>query len=309
MGASQGSEAVTRELKLGLILGFSVLLLVGVLISDHLSQAHGDRVAIVEPDEATDVQARDPLPPAPEVLADIAEPQAAPIADPTLMGPTDEPLAASPLPSPDAGPMPVVINQSAPRDSLAAALEEQLKQRGAQIVTTNTGDTLILPPGTPAPDAPRTVEQPPAPRESTIATETTGSAWHTVKKGESLFAIAKQHYGDGHKWRLIADANPGRVGANGNVREGVRLTIPGAKKFPDKAAPKPPPAPRIAKGAPRPAARLASYTVKRGDTLGEISQRVLGTSRRWPEIVTLNSDQIDDADDIRAGMVLKVPAG
>lgn len=32
---------------------------------------------------------------------------------------------------------------------------------------------------------------------------------YTVKKGDTLFRIAKEHYGDGKQWRRIAAANPG----------------------------------------------------------------------------------------------------
>ena len=51
-----------------------------------------------------------------------------------------------------------------------------------------------------------------------------------------------------------------------------------------------------------------SYTVKKGDTLGLISQRELGTVKRMQDILDLNKDQIDNADEITVGMVLKMPA-
>ncbi len=48
-----------------------------------------------------------------------------------------------------------------------------------------------------------------------------------------------------------------------------------------------------------------TYTVQPGDTLSEISQRVLGSSRRWTEIQALNGGI--DPGSIGVGMVLKVP--
>jgi LysM repeat protein len=51
--------------------------------------------------------------------------------------------------------------------------------------------------------------------------------------------------------------------------------------------------------------RYATYTVKAGDTLGHISQRVLGTSHRTQDIIDLN--KLEDEDSIPVGTVLKVP--
>ena len=48
------------------------------------------------------------------------------------------------------------------------------------------------------------------------------------------------------------------------------------------------------------------YVVKKGDTLGDISKKTLGTSKRWQEFVELN--KIIDEDRIPAGTVLKIPA-
>jgi len=46
--------------------------------------------------------------------------------------------------------------------------------------------------------------------------------------------------------------------------------------------------------------------VKKGDTLGQIAMRELGTSKRANEILTLN--KLSDANSIRVGQKLKLPA-
>ena len=46
--------------------------------------------------------------------------------------------------------------------------------------------------------------------------------------------------------------------------------------------------------------------MKRGDTLGDISKRTLGTSKRWEDILELN--KLEDEDDLKPGAVLKLPA-
>ena len=53
--------------------------------------------------------------------------------------------------------------------------------------------------------------------------------------------------------------------------------------------------------------KTGEYTVKTGDCLSMISSERLGTCRRVDEIIKLNKDRIDSADDIAAGMVLKLP--
>ena len=44
---------------------------------------------------------------------------------------------------------------------------------------------------------------------ATVAPSSPAGSNYTVKKGDTLFRIAKDHYGDGKQWRRIAAANPG----------------------------------------------------------------------------------------------------
>lgn len=60
---------------------------------------------------------------------------------------------------------------------------------------------------------------------SAILGAATGSAY-TVKKGDTLWSIAKKHYGDGKKWRLILEANTGKVKTPKSLRAGTVLVIP-----------------------------------------------------------------------------------
>ena len=60
---------------------------------------------------------------------------------------------------------------------------------------------------------------------------------------------------------------------------------------------------------PTPAkAAMKTYTVKSGDTLGEIAQRELGSAGKYMEIFNANKDQLTDPDKIKPGQVLKIPA-
>ena len=51
--------------------------------------------------------------------------------------------------------------------------------------------------------------------------------------------------------------------------------------------------------------KLRTYTVKDGDSLSLISQKFFGTTKMIYEILKLND--MDDADKIYAGKILKLP--
>jgi len=50
-----------------------------------------------------------------------------------------------------------------------------------------------------------------------------------------------------------------------------------------------------------------NYLVQQGDTLSEISMRTLGSYGRYLDIFEANRDQLDSPDDLRLGMLLKIP--
>jgi nucleoid-associated protein YgaU len=49
---------------------------------------------------------------------------------------------------------------------------------------------------------------------------------YVVREGDTLMKIADRLYGDAGKWRLILEANRGRIGSDGAVEAGTELQIP-----------------------------------------------------------------------------------
>lgn len=63
----------------------------------------------------------------------------------------------------------------------------------------------------------------PAPSVSSTPTAATGGSY-VVKKGDTLYSIARSHYGDGKQYTKIVAANPG-VSAR-SLKAGQTLTLP-----------------------------------------------------------------------------------
>lgn len=286
---------MNREQKLSLIIGFTLILLVGVLISDHLSGARtasvsgveGDEVGLFEAqltsstsapssftgeEEASVVAANQDTP------SEIDEPEA-----PTTIAQADPGIASKTEPF-------ALIDQS--KGELG--LLHEIVSRGGGIFDQGREKVFELP-------LAKSNESVKAP-----------TRWHTVARGESLWTISEAEYGAGRHWKRIAEANATRIGDNGQIREGTRLEIPDIDGVTAPAVAETTPGvakPGVSKPASKPESKPArTYTVRKNDTIGEISLALLGTSRRWQEIVALNKDTIKDENVVFEGQVLKIPA-
>ncbi len=71
------------------------------------------------------------------------------------------------------------------------------------------------------------VETPTEPPPATTAKPTGGTpGTYMVKRGDTLYSLAKRFYGDGKLWTRIADANPDKVRDVTAIPVGAVLTIP-----------------------------------------------------------------------------------
>mgnify|MGYP006440741591 CR=1 FL=1 len=105
---------------------------------------------------------------------------------------------------------------------------------------------------------------------------------YTVKEGETLLWVAFKLYGDYEKWKEVSEMNGGIK----QIDEGQVLSYK-APAEPFEWSPE---------GVP--------HMIKKGETLGTISQDKYGTSQRWKDIYENNQPMIKDPNLIFAGFTL-----
>ena len=334
-------RVVTRELKIALLIGFCLVLVVSVLIADHLSAARsanladaapGVDTAIIEPEASPPTTGQgEAIKPGPLATnpARASEPAIPGSIDSTwnLGGQIDAHAMAGAVPvmTPEsmaglapAGPASLVAGEPAPV-TIAQGVPGTGAEEPASSVASGVGDSAladvirtlggklangeITPP--PAMSTESTSVIPVGPTRTTPPVEKYST--YTVASGDSLYKIAKKVYGKGELWKTLADANQDQITPNGNLKIGTALKVP-------TLAGTPSPAPSVAakagnvKGKGDAKAGRVSYTVKPGDNLGDIAKRTLGSSRRVGDILAANKGVLDDADSIRAGLVIQIPA-
>jgi nucleoid-associated protein YgaU len=274
---SPGKEAaVTRESKLALIIGFVLVLVVGVLVSDHFSQASTMSLDTTTPKAG---QFNTPL-------ADLGPREERAIENAIDRAPSakNDANAVSQRQFDEEAFEPIVIAQG------GSIIEQAIKK--AQEVVDNTN----------LPEAAGYVITEPTslkgkPTSRPLPEKTYQN--YTVVSGDSLIKLARRFFGDGERWREIESLNADVLGPDSILQIGMTLKLPADARILTRGS-------RERKAAGSSTGTPGTYTVQRGDTLGEISIKLLGTSKRMGEIVSLNG--LESADEIFVGMTLKIPA-
>jgi nucleoid-associated protein YgaU len=331
---------LTREQKLALVLGFAAVLVVGLLISDHLAAARSagledaphDATVLVDASEGQALRRVVTLPETedhyrgrpvqrlarqPEASQDAVSPQTQ-TNDPSMrmaaVEDREEPVEVEE----PREPIRLVLgsnggvsdpDQGGRRESVLERVGDSMAH-GAEAVARGIRDIAGLATSTPLGGMAELGDRPGEPVGRDVPTAPR-VVQHHVQANESLYKIAAQYYGDGNQWRRIARDNQGRVSEDGSVREGVTLRIldPRVGSTPEQVVARAPVKPDVRPIAkPEVTTGPVTYTVKSGDTLGEISQKLLGTVRRQHELIALNRDVLKDPDNLRAGTVLKLPS-
>ncbi len=314
---------MTRETKIGLLLGLGVILLIGIILSDQISQRQqgqpadftefaGDAQRAIKPADAT------PAPGYGQVYTP-GRPTGTPAENNTTANQPEDFLVPNDVReemgmqqaanTENTGPaiinLPVLASnadqprQNAPIDDVptltfgdtdvATPAFEQQRIDEAQQILDNVRNAI------------REAHATPSPGQSVIK--------HTVMPNENLTEIARRYYGNGDYWREIMRANPDKVGPDGSVRSGAVLDIPKREDAIvgmsiDSAARE------SVLRVDTPSAQISrqrTVEVKAGDTLSELASKYLGSASRWDEILDANRDKLETATDLQVGMKLKMP--
>lgn len=324
---------MTREAKIGLLVALAFVLVIGILLSDHVTTSTrepGAPLAAVEQSIRGSITAPGTTPP-------ILPPQQEP--DPTIQPVTGAPAGTPFVFVPDpAGSGDIRVEMHTPpatpqegSDELASADPglDSSPQWENDAPPSNTA-TFSAPPadgaGASETNGRQTItdmaraageELVPAGQQPGSRPGNKAVAEYTVQKGDSLSKITAKFLGrDTPANRdLLLSLNPDlrrnpdmiqvgdvyKVPSDTQAAAALRGTTADATTT---EAPAPPQAP---KKTERPA-KGRTYTVKAGDSLWAIAESELGSGARMKEILKLNSDQIANADAIAEGMTLKLPA-
>jgi Tfp pilus assembly protein FimV len=289
---------MTRETKIGLLVGLAFIIVVGILLSDHF---HG---AMELPPAALDRAGPNVL----QAVNTLGSGQAPP---PTVALP-DEVSPRMPMPTPhdlEPKPMPVVLSDGnsggAPvtPGSVDPALDNAARQRGEELVPVNPDGSPITPSPLPGPVA----QTPANPVES--------GRQYTAQPGDSVSKMAARLMGANTKANraAIIAANASLQQDADRVIAGETYVIPTASSV---AAGKP-----AAPAAVMPTAPTVStdnsggesdggavYTVQPGDNLWRIAISQVGDSGAVAAIQELNRDTLGGGTTLKPGMKLRLPA-
>jgi nucleoid-associated protein YgaU len=262
---------MTRENKLALVVGFGLILFVGILISDHFSTVRRQQAAHLRQEVVDPLMRADARLDTPQELVDL--------------------LSQAPAGRSERLPAANLDQLEAP-----AATEAQAAPTHVEMGTALSDEVL------------RSIGLPPS-STSAASGENRSGRFHSVASGQSLSRICVMYYGDESLTRDLARYNG--IDDPNLVTIGHRLRIPDAAELvrgTAEPANRPRAARTAATVDETPAARdHRSYRVKKGDSLSEIAQRLTGSARKWRQILELNSDVIEDPDVLVTGTVLKIP--
>ena len=139
-----------------------------------------------------------------------------------------------------------------------------------------------------------------------------GTRQVVVKKDDTLWGLVSRGVGGNASTAKKVEHTAELNGIDpSHMKEGQKLLLPLAVNKDTAPAVKKPAAKTVAKGNKTPAAKSGAprlYTVIKGDSLSTIASRLLGKGSRYHEIFALNSDRLDDPEDIHIGMTLRIPA-
>ena len=293
---------MTRENKLALVVGFGLLLFVGILVSDHFSAAQRQETTKLASTSGARDRATRPI-----TIAAVAPPPASavalqPEATPARASDVQAARGVTPIAS-----APVENRQTLVVEPVVAAkpvpAKTQESEPGVRMHPIAEGETLFSICKKEYNDGSLSVAL--AKYNKNVIPDP-----KKLRKGVTIrIPSAETLRGDGKSSRADAAPKQGAAGALPALAAadvvaaepiaatgGVVSVETGAGKSALKSSVKP--------AASGDASKGSSYTVRKGDTLYSIAQRELGNKGRWQEIAALNGGN----DALTPGTTIKLPA-
>ncbi len=287
---------MTRENKLALIVGFSLLLVVAVLLADHLSPAQQDRLATLDTPAGDGPTINLPAGQATHRQFGSAQ--------------DDEPQRADRrtiLIDPPTTAMNTDLNASdADRGGEDDAIARISQFEGESLVGPGFGSQISREDDRPEPIQMGTPPLP-APEPQVQPTDRGDAAPYTVRDRDTLYGLCKKFYGDGSLYEKLARFNGDIVPSNGRIRTGMTLWIPsrsalnGRAESAQERTTQPPSEPST------PAVKTINYTIKENDRLWDLAAHYLGKGHRYKEILALNRDVITNENVLPIGRTIRIP--
>jgi len=275
---------MTRNHKLSLIIGFTLVLVVAVIIVDYLSPATTDTIADLS--RASQSSGHNAQPIYPRGNGSYSSP-ALPTGTVNQSGSRNQPNN-TPDPSRTNRDEPPTLQDIIPLRQGTHVMMTDNSVEEANAPASNRNRTTTPPPNTPTP---------------------TRDIIHIVQKDDTLYSLAQRYYGDGSLYLELIEYNLDRIADDLQLRIGDRLHIPDREVLLGRVE-SPRSQPTDSTATPQTTTQATQYTtykVKSGDTLTELAQEHMGTMRRWQELYELNREVIDDPDRLITGTVIRIP--
>jgi nucleoid-associated protein YgaU len=318
---------MTRETKIGLLVGLAFIILFGIILSEK---------GTAPEQRTTFIAARTPPPlemRTTEEHSDIIQPLA-PTNDPR-QGADIFPSPASdrritPLPT-DTRPGPASV-ENKPAET-PSKLKDYLPPKAEKAI-------VQVPPANPSPvggDSPPNVDMAKAAEDKVKGTEKAAFASHEVQSGETLAGICRQYY-PGRAYTMIETvmklnsiSKPERLRAGETIKlpveaaegptpiaakstpagttrlEQVTVNIPVTPADGTKGMFQPPSKELVRKVLPPAAMKVKTYVIQPNDTLSKIAKQFYGHESAWKQVYEFNRNSIQDPHHVRSGLEIRLP--
>ncbi len=297
---------MTRETKIGLLVGLAFIIVIGILLSDHLSNTNESPVASMQVAGSTlraglGEPSNDDVAPLLHPPQNISPRQRITTHDEMVRKPIGQGVVLvnpgnANLNLPEQIPAPPHQDQPRP-ETPAERLQREAIARGEEVtpIDPNEAGTAPKPPVLPMPPVV------PQPTKPVVAT-------YKAQSGDTLGMIALHAMGSNNKANreAIVAANASLKSNRNLIVAGRSYTIPGASV----RATTPSPATPVTREETAPVETVADnfYVVQSGDTLWSIAVDETGSASGVATIKELNQNLLGDSDQVRPNMKLRLPA-